>query len=56
MPRHTRVVPVGWSAAETEALLERVRAEGNQGFYTYAKTANKKIGRASCRERVYACV
>jgi len=47
MPRHTRVVPVGWSAAETEALLERVRAEGNQGFYTYAKTANKSYD--ACR-------
>ena len=41
MPRHTRVVPVGWSESETEALLARVRAEGNQGFYTYAKESGK---------------
>ena len=41
MPRHTRVVSVGWTAAETEALLERIRSEGNQGFYTFAKQAGK---------------
>lgn len=41
MSRYTRVVSVGWTAAELESLLEHIRSEGNQGFHTFAKQAGK---------------
>lgn len=41
MARHTRVVTVGWTTQETDALLDCIRADGAQGFYTYAKQSGK---------------